>query len=360
MDEKFNVGNNEINMKEFKKNILYEIFSKEMADYLSKGIGDISDWKDSFWSEVIGLSLLDIFKKYDYAKMLNLKELEDECKLVIDNLKCKNKEVFYLKQVVRNSDMLEWLFDENKEHQYSIYELHKSIDILDREYGICEMQEERGEKPFFNYKNVLDYIHAKCRDSDPDGDSNMEPFYEWCYYKLEKWVDDGENHRDWPYADFESKVKLSYVYYIVNGNIVYVSKGRKINSYDSFKYISCPNELNLPIPFKAGDLVSCKMKPFVDNKNMLILEVGDNRDCCSVQVLSNDEYGRMKVGALKHIDFVFHEPFPCISPLYSLRKIDENDLKSDEKYFLEWQRKIDGDEKKGKEIWNQLTRIPFV
>ena len=65
-------------------------FSKEMADYLSTDIGDISDWKDSFFFFFIGLYLLDIFKKYDYAKKLNLKEFEEECKLVIDNLECKS------------------------------------------------------------------------------------------------------------------------------------------------------------------------------------------------------------------------------------------------------------------------------
>jgi hypothetical protein len=340
---------------EFKKNILYEIFSKEMADYLSTTIGDLGDCEKKFWNNVIGLSLLDIFKKYDYAKALSLKELEDECKLVIDNLECKNKEVFYLKQVVRNSDMLEYLFDERKEHRYSIYELHKCIDILDSEYGICDHAEEDGEKPFFNYEDALNYIHKKCQESDHDYNL-QEPFYEWCYYKLEKWVDDGKCHADWPYADFESKVRLSYVYYIVNGKIVLVSNGRKVSTRGSFEYISCPNDLNLPIPFKAGDLVSCKMKPFVNDKNMLILEVGDNRDCCSVQILCNDEYGHMKVGALKHIDIVRNEPFPCISPLYSLRKIGENDLKNDEKYFLQWKREINGDEKKGREVWHQLTK----
>ena len=49
--------------------------------------------------------------------------------------------------------------------------------------------------------------------------------------------------------------------------------------------------------------------------------------------------------------------FPCISPLYSLRSIKEDELTLHEKLtFTDIQKKINGDEKRGREVLNNLWR----
>ena len=49
--------------------------------------------------------------------------------------------------------------------------------------------------------------------------------------------------------------------------------------------------------------------------------------------------------------------FPCISPLYSLRSIGEDELTLHEKVALiDIQKKINGDEKRGREVLNDLWR----
>ena len=43
--------------------------------------------------------------------------------------------------------------------------------------------------------------------------------------------------------------------------------------------------LNLPVPFRPGDILTVDCRPFAGPGRCLVLEVGDNRDCCCVQVL---------------------------------------------------------------------------
>lgn len=100
---------------------------------------------------------------------------------------------------------------------------------------------------------------------------------------------------------------------------------------------------NLPVPFQPGDIVTADCLPYARPRRVLILEVGDNRDCCCLQVLSIGEGGRLFTGAFKHNSFLCHtddgsrvsglyraarwtggldaeeEPFAVLSPLLRAR-----------------------------------------
>ena len=57
--------------------------------------------------------------------------------------------------------------------------------------------------------------------------------------------------------------------------------------------------------------------PFADKRTIVILEVGDNRDCCCLQAFSREPDGSFTIGAVKH-GHIGVGAYPCISPLYTM------------------------------------------
>lgn len=68
-------------------------------------------------------------------------------------------------------------------------------------------------------------------------------------------------------------------------------------------------ELNLPVPFQPGDIVVADCLPYAAPRRTLILNVGDNRDCCCLWSLSVRKDGQLFAGAFKHNSFLRHS-FP--------------------------------------------------
>jgi hypothetical protein len=73
-------------------------------------------------------------------------------------------------------------------------------------------------------------------------------------------------------------------------------------------------DLNLPVPFSVGDIVTIDCRPFIDVFHAVITTLGDNHDCCAVWFLYVTKRGKIDVEALKHNHF-FHELSP-FSALY--------------------------------------------
>lgn len=347
--------------KKLKMDIIKELFSPEMSDYLCENINVLSEYD---FSQIIGFSLLDIFKKYEYSIELRLKILEMELKEAIDNLKRDEDTIFYLNEIRRNTD-LEYLLDDSQKHVNHNSDIVRSIDVINREVGYGDHNNVHGIMPFLDYKNVFKYINDDKIAEEDGQDFVYDDLY---YFKLDKYKRSDKNDilRNFNKYScrFISDMYLECEYYIVNSKIVNYKKydystidksSSATPRYIHTFYLYHSNDLNLPIPFKAGDMVSCKLMPFSDNKNMLILSVGNNRDCCSVQVAFIDQYGKLSTGALKHSDMRQNEVLPCISPLYSLRSISEDELTLHEKMvFIDIQKKIDGNEKKGMEVLHNL------
>lgn len=61
--------------------------------------------------------------------------------------------------------------------------------------------------------------------------------------------------------------------------------------------------LYLPVPFAPGDIILADCRPFSTERHVLILDIGDNQDCCSVQCLYMLPTGKLGCGAFKHNSF---------------------------------------------------------
>lgn len=109
--------------------------------------------------------------------------------------------------------------------------------------------------------------------------------------------------------------------------------------------------LNLPVPYRPGDILEVSCDPYVSEPHYCILtEVGD--DCCGVQCLYPGENGRIEFGALKHGHY-FSGCFDrkqYLSPLYGA-KIYTAELSGEYKFMKLLSEKLHKDPAFGKVLW---------
>lgn len=97
--------------------------------------------------------------------------------------------------------------------------------------------------------------------------------------------------------------------------------------YFEYKYDNYPDDwedlldyggdsLNLPVPFQPGDIVLADCLPYASPRCVLILDVGDNRDCCCLSALSIGEDGYLLASAFKHNSFLRNPESSRVSGLY--------------------------------------------
>ena len=109
--------------------------------------------------------------------------------------------------------------------------------------------------------------------------------------------------------------------------------------------------LNLPVPYRPGDILEVGCAPYVSKPHYCILtEVGD--DCCGVQCLYPGENGRIEFGALKHGHY-FSGCFDrrqYLSPLYGA-KIYTSELSGECKFMKPLSEKLHENPAFGKALW---------
>jgi hypothetical protein len=149
-------------------------------------------------------------------------------------------------------------------------------------------------------------------------------------------------------------MKDVYIYTFVGNGIHYF---RRIGDppRDGFKGYVSSLELNLPIPFKPGDIVTLNTLPFRPVKHAVIIEVLNDYDCCGTTIMYQAKCGsdrklKWETGALKHGDG-WEGFFPMLSSLYRLSKF-EGELSEDERLMKDVQRYVLKDEGNGSKLWD--------
>ena len=109
--------------------------------------------------------------------------------------------------------------------------------------------------------------------------------------------------------------------------------------------------LNLPVPYRPGDILEVGCAPYVSEPHYCILtEVGD--DCCGVQCLYPGENGRLEFGALKHGPYFFNCYYASwyLSPLYGTR-VYAGELPRECEFMGRLSEKLHKDPAFGKVLW---------
>lgn len=209
--------------------------------------------------------------------------------------------------------------------------------LLNMEYGYDDEKAEEkiwGAAPHFSVKSVMKYVNEEYEELDEQ--EKKDAIY---WYRLEKYAPQNDFELDWRY------------YYTVapNGAIWFARDVEK----DEGQLFDDSQDLNLPVPFEIGDIITIDCRPFAPVKQGVIIEKGDNWGCCSVQCAWITESGQVKMGAFKHTSVFNDKSFVRVSPLYRAEVFD-GELPPEEQPLKEISKFVYRDEEKGRNLWNYI------
>jgi hypothetical protein len=134
----------------------------------------------------------------------------------------------------------------------------------------------------------------------------------------------------------------------------YLAGDNERDKYENYHEV-IQSQVNLPVPFHAGDIVTIDCRPFAPVVHAVILTVGDNRDCCCLQSACRSEEGKWETGGVKHgycfpNEFDYHLLAGVTSPLYRIATFKE-ELPEDEKLLGLVSQYVSGDEDRGESLF---------
>ena len=99
----------------------------------------------------------------------------------------------------------------------------------------------------------------------------------------------------------------------------YTKNRQQLHHENNFTLFSSGNNLNLPTPFRTGDVLHVDCRPFAPQTRVTVTDIRPEFDCCYPQCEYVDKNGEKKTGALKHSHIYKENVIESISPLYNLR-----------------------------------------
>lgn len=143
-----------------------------------------------------------------------------------------------------------------------------------------------------SFSDVKEYVAKR----DEEEGLSKEDLY---WYDIIKWE-----------KNPEGKMEEIGDYVMVNGEVWYAAMGLTRDCW--------PYDLSLPVPYKIGDIVEIDGYPFAPKMRSLIVDTGDNWDCCCLQGISRRADGKWIGGAIKHGEITYDKNLR-IPPLYRIR-----------------------------------------
>lgn len=174
------------------------------------------------------------------------------------------------------------------------------------------------------------------------------------YYRMEAWDDCDVN---WE--------KPRYDYYFNGGKLCWFEKLRPEkqehgNTYympEDREFSAGSLDLNFRTPYKPGDIVLIDCRPFGPPFHAMILEARDQFDCCFPNIVFRyPGTNEWSLTPLKHRrlykDIGWHIYEPMLSPLYRLRKVNDDEMTEEDAKLLELSSIISGSEEKAGKVWD--------
>ncbi len=254
---------------------------------------------------------VSLYLKYDFLVILSdchpcFMDALCDTEKALNALRLAEGELFYLKEKWYDSDDL----IEKESGNAPCLSVDKAIELIKDDFG-----DEVTEQDFREYT-------ANC-----------------CWAQLEKWSPgrDGFEH--------------TYTYYMIEDELCFFDDERtKSQLTAGYSFFTEGRHLNLPVSFRVGDIVSIDCTPFMPKKEAVLLEVGDNTDCCCLQALYETNEYAYSYGAVKHGSLFFDSyPSVLLSPLYRLEK-----CQSDNAVLNAVSHYLGGDEQRGAALWYAL------
>ena len=215
---------------------------------------------------------------------------------------------------------------------------------------------------FKSMKDAMEYIRREEEFdneyfADVYDEESEEEYPVATWYKLEVW----NIHDNGSWESFR------YDYYIYNGEVCWFERLNLQKEKNGYEYYSAHDsdrnflggflDLNLPTPFKPGDIVNIDCYPFGPSFHAMVTEAHAQYDCCMPQILFKMPYtDKWKLEALKHKRFYkeakLHSYEPPLSPLYRIRSVSEDELKDSDALLVKLSKELNGDEDMARAFWD--------
>lgn len=197
---------------------------------------------------------------------------------------------------------------ENIERAYELLNTDGTFKVT-RSLANCGIPELNDEGLFSNCKDVKEFIASDIKECEYKD-------YDYYSYFVEKWI-----------KNSDGILENVITYYVIKNEICYFKYSPACDYLKEFLHgfepKICDFELNVPTPFKVGDVVMFDGYPFAQKRFSLILSTGDNQDCCSLWNLYLAGPRTWKTGAVKHgqVGYVLRNDF-IVPPLYNAKRYD--------------------------------------
>lgn len=282
--------------------------SAQMKSYLVKNVDILQKWQII---DLICGARADLKDKYEMLKKFSEKETDEDQDERNSVTSAANNAKSAIEELVINSGEV----------------------FLKMEYGYdYEIRDKKiyGAAPHFSLDSVMKYINEEYAELEED--EKKDAVY---WYGLEKYI-----------PGVVDELDMTYEYTIApNGEIWFTD-----NAHFPHIEFASSQDLNLPVPFEIGDIITIDCRPFAPLKHAVIVEIGDNWGCCSVQCMWIDNDGNIDRGALKHSSVFDDKYFIQISPLYRAEVYD-GELPEKEACLKEISSYVYRNEEKGKALW---------
>lgn len=194
-----------------------------------------------------------------------------------------------------------------------------------------------GLGPYLTWERLFDCVREFMRYLNDDKSED-----DLIWFEVEKWFPDGDGGLQ---NDFNCTILGTEICYFFSNML----HDRDLKRFESYR------DLNLPVPFHAGDIVTVDCRPFEPVRHVVILEIGDNCDCCCLQALHRKGDGIWDIGAVKH-GHVFPTHPAGFSPLYRMETF-HGQLPEEERLLEKVSRYINGDESRGAALWKYIYSL---
>lgn len=268
--------------------ILSLIEAPELREHLAKLADDLPFRS---YAEIIVGAPTDLWEKQSLlSKLLTVTSSKDKG-YVLELLQCLEAAIDALEQAEKLSIILlvELQGFDEQEH---------CTDCLDGPYPAKNLLE--AQKAIQSYRAV----------NDEDDWSTL--FWKMCLYDFSKTVDqDGFRQPAYTFVCSSEGVPQ---FFFPNSKL----QEKRLWHKRSF----CSNELDIPVPYRPGDILRIDCRPYEPAVfYCLLLQV--RRGCCGIWCLFPNADGSIGQGALKHGHYHGYDFFPrVLSPLYRARVFD--------------------------------------
>lgn len=307
------------------KNIIREAFpSTDMQEYLCAHTENLRKWQIV---DMVRKALIPLWRKLELFTALA--EYEDRKSVEAE-----------IKEAEQNGDNYEISWIKENSYHYQAEAISRALSeliIRGKEEGVLLFLERQrrdgkeevvGELPFFSYEKLITYIRKDYAEWE---ETEIEKFRPW--YVIEKYKEMEEG-----------KLVQTHTYVVFKGEIMYFEEEGSDMGSD---VLWGRGDLNVPVSFQPGDIIRVDGKPTCEEKIAVVLRVGDNLDCCSLEALYKNKDGFLDSPPVKHSDMFYEtESAFYYPPLYTAKLVTEK-LERDETAFELVRDFIAGDEWRG-------------